>query len=207
MVQLDKKQIIILGAIAIIVVLVIGIYFYNHITQNNYEQMDIYSENAMTENKESVEKQEEKIVIHIAGQVKKPGVIRIKEGARIADIIEQAGGLNEEADITNINLAYPVEDGQKVIIPKKGEKLEEYETDKNDNLQREPSTKQNEKINLNKASKEELEKLQGIGEQTAQKIIDYRKTNGDFKQIEDIKNVEGIGDTKYENIKNFISIK
>ena len=78
-------------------------------------------QNTQTIQKIESEEEVEKIAIHIAGQVHHPGLIRIEEGARIADIIEAAGGLKEDADITQINLAYMVEDGQKITIPKEGD--------------------------------------------------------------------------------------
>ncbi len=177
--------------------------------------MEEISEEVVQENKENVENEEEKneIVIHIAGEVKNPGIVRINEGARIADIIEQAGGLTEFANITNINLAYIVEDGQKIIIPKQGEQEEnkEYITSETgegiiqENGQSQSTGKT--KININKAGLEELQQLQGIGEATAAKIIQYREENGDFKQIEDLKNVSGIGDAKFDTIKDSIRVK
>lgn len=212
MLNLSKKQLIILIAIGGVIVFVIGYYIYTTASNESYEQLDIISEEKDNQNKENVEnKQEEMIVIHIAGEVKKPGIIKIKEGARIADIIEAAGGLTQKANITNINLAYIIEDGQKITIPSKDEK-EERENITTENgegiINEERGTSAGKQIvNINKATKEQLCELQGIGESTADKIITYRKENGNFKQVEDIKNVPGIGDAKYENIKDKISVK
>ena len=177
--------------------------------------MEEISEEVVQENEENVENDEEKneIVIHIAGEVKNPGIVRINEGARIADIIEQAGGLTEFANITNINLAYIVEDGQKIIIPKQGEQEENKEyitSETGEGIIQENGQSQstgNTKININKAGLEELQHLQGIGEATAEKIIQYREEHGDFKQIEDLKNVSGIGDAKFDAIKDSIRVK
>lgn len=215
MLNLSKKQLIILITIGGVIVFVIGYYLYTTTSNESYEQLDIISEEKDDKNKENVEnEQEEMIVIHIAGEVKKPGIVKIKEGARIADIIEEAGGLTEKANITNINLAYIIEDGQKIIIPSKEEKVEieqegYIQTENGAGIINEEQgiSNKNQVVNINKATKEELQTLQGIGESTAEKIITYRKENGNFKQIEDIKNVPGIGDAKYENIKGKINVK
>ncbi len=229
MINLSKKQLAIIVGIGAIIVFVIVYYIYKiSIPEENYEQLDIIggdalvnSENKKEENKQNVENQQEEInqiVIHIAGEVKNPGIVKIKEGARIADVIEKAGGLTQKANITNINLAYVIEDGQKITIPSKenvGEKENQNENISTESgqgiIEEEPKTNltsgKNTIVNINKASKEELQNLQGIGESTAQKIIDYRKENGEFKQIEDIKNVPGIGDAKFEAIKGSIKVK
>ena len=215
MLNLSKKQLIILIAIGGVIIFVIGYYLYTTTSNESYEQLDIISEEQDNQNKENVEKeQEEMIVVHIAGEVKKPGIVKTKEGARIADIIEEAGGLTENANITNINLAYIIEDGQKITIPSKDQKVEakqeEYiQTENEQGIINEEQGifNKNQVLNINRATKEELQTLQGIGESTAEKIITYRKENGNFKQIEDIKNVPGIGDAKYENIKDKISVK
>lgn len=216
MINLSRNQIIIIGIVCTIIISVIGYYIYTITNQNNYEELETISENTnVTENnKENTNTEEETIIVHIAGQIKKPGIVKIKDGARIADIIEAGGGLTEQADITNINLAYIVEDGQKISIPSKEENTEETEyitTDSGKNVIKENITSQEETkktvININKATVEELQQLQGIGEATAQKIIEYRKQNGNFKQKEDIKNVPGIGESKYETIKENIKVK
>lgn len=215
MLNLSKKQLMILIAIGGAIVFVIGYYLYTATSNESYEQLDIISEEKEDLNKENVEnEQEEIIVVHIAGEVKKPGIVKIKEGARIADIIEEAGGLTEKANITNINLAYIIEDGQKITIPSKEQKIvaeqEEYiQTENGEGIinEEQGTSSKNQVVNINKATKEELQTLQGIGESTAEKIITYRKENGNFKQIEDIKNVPGIGDAKYQNIKDKISVK
>ena len=217
MINLNKKQLAIVIGIGAIVVFVIVYYIYKiSITEESYEQLDVISENNQEQNKENVENKLEEIdliIIHIAGEVKNPGIVKIKEGARIADVIEKAGGLTEKANITNINLAYIIEDGQKITIPSEEQDTQEYISNDSGEGIREQNEKtnttstKNTTVNINKASKEELQTLQGIGASTAQKIIDYRDQNGNFKQIEDIKNVPGIGDSKFEAIKNNIKIK
>lgn len=215
MLNLSKKQLIILVAIGGVIIFVVGYYLYYTTSNESYEQIDIISEEKDDKNKENVEnEQEEIIVVHIAGEVKKPGIVKIKEGARIADIIEEAGGLTEKANITNINLAYIIEDGQKITIPSKEEKVEieqegYIQTENGVGIINEEQgvSSKNQVVNINKATKEEFQTLQGIGESIAEKIITYRKENGSFKQIEDIKNVPGIGDAKYQNIKDKISVK
>lgn len=222
MINLSKKQLAIIVGIGAVIIFVIGYYIYKiSIPEESYEQLNIVSEDTKEQNKENVEnnkEETEQIIIHIAGEVKNPGIVKIKEGARIADVIEMAGGLTDKANITNINLAYVIEDGQKITIPSK-ESIEEKEN-QNEYISSEsgqgvieetPKTNlesnENTIVNINKASKEELQTLQGIGESTAQKIIDYREQNGNFKQIEDIKNVPGIGDSKFEAIKESIKVK
>ncbi len=221
MINLTKKQLAIIIGIGVIIISVIGYYIYSLNTNESYEQLDEISENEdtqTTKNVENITEENEEIVIHIAGEVNTPGIVRIKEGSRIADVIEKAGGLTVKANLSNINLAYIVEDGQKITIPSKEEQeVKEYvtsesgegvshglpQTGSNQNT----TTNTNSKININKATKEELQTLSGIGESTAQKIIDYRKENGEFKQIEDLKNVSGIGEAKFNAIKDNIKIK
>lgn len=163
MIGLDKKQIIIGGAIIVVIVGIIGYYFYTHLQTNEEEILEIEEKNTIQTTNKTIENiEEEQIIVHIAGEVKKPGIIKTKEGARIADIIEEAGGLKEEADITDINLAYPVEDGQKITIPKKGQETNEYITEESTSNEENNTTTENKKININKANKEELQTLQGI---------------------------------------------
>lgn len=215
MLNLSKKQLMILILVGGVIIFVIGYYIYTVTSNESYEQLDIISEQQDNQNKENVQNEEEEmIIVHIAGEVKKPGIVKTKEGARIADIIEEAGGLTEKANIININLAYIIEDGQKIIIPSKEQKVEieqegYIQTENGVGIinEEQGSSNKNQLVNINKATKEELQTLQGIGESTADKIITYRKENGNFKQIEDIKNVPGIGDAKYENIKDKISVK
>lgn len=166
MIGLDKKQIIIGGVIIAVIVGIICYYFYTNLQTGEEEILEIEEENIVQENKQ-IDTIEEPIIVHIAGEVKKPGIIKTKEGARIADIIEEAGGLNEEADITDINLAYPVEDGQKITIPKKGQETNEYITEEStsnptNNTNTQTTNTKNKKVNLNKATIEELQTLQGI---------------------------------------------
>lgn len=214
--NLDKKQIIVIAIIAITVIGVIGYYIYTRTTNqtDNYQQINIIGEETITQNSQEVENTSQEIVVHIAGEVKKQGIVKIKEGARIADIIEKAEGLTENADITNVNLAYIVEDGQKITIPKAGQNANPIE--ENEEMKciledggiaiKEENTNVSTTININKANQEELQTLDGIGESTANKIIEYRKQNGNFKKIEDIKNVPGIGEAKYETIKDKIKV-
>ena len=183
--------------------------------------------NENIKNKETNKTDKNNIVIYIIGEVKQEGVYELDENSRISDAIETAGGTKENADLSQINLAYKIEDGMRIYIPKKGELVQDKEkiedktqeivtgkstditntTSVNTNLSINKKSKTDiEKINLNKATQTELETLPGIGPSTAEKIIAYRKENGNFKNIEDIMNVNGIGESKYNKIKDLISV-
>lgn len=144
------------------------------------------------------------VTIYISGEVNSPGVVTIDSDKRLSDAVGELGGLTNDADFNKINLAMKIEDEKHYIIPKIGEELEanneEPETDGSfDN-------KDSNKININTATIQELDSLPGVGEATANKILNYRQENGKFKSIEEIKNVNGIGDKKYEDLKEVICI-
>lgn len=122
--------------------------------------------------------------------------------------MEAAGGLTGEADINKINLAYIVKDGQKINIPNVNSvENESYITENiGENIIVEDVKTSSSLVNINTATQTELESVTGIGPSTALKIIKYREENGKFKKIEDIKNVSGIGNAKYETIKNEICV-
>mgnify|MGYP002533431290 CR=1 FL=1 len=213
--NLNKKQKTTILIIAIIVA--IGMIYFIYNKNQIRSDIDLESEiliSNTSENKTNVEIQEDLVIIHIIGSVKNPGIVKLKYGSRIEDAIEAAGGLTENADITNVNLAYVLDDGVKIRIPsitdeKNGdEQILEEESGENiieeTNMTLGASTKE---VNINKATETELQSLPGIGASLASRIIEYRNQNGKFSKIEDIKNVNGIGDSKYDNIKDFITVK
>lgn len=207
---LNKKQKIIVVVLIIIMCIVIGYYIISKTEKYDYSEIEKIP-NIIEEDQEVNDNiAENKIVIHITGEVEEEGVIELEKGARISDAIEEAGGTTEEADLSNVNLAYSLSDGQKVKIPNINEKDEEIivvEEKAGDNIIIEGNKSKEEKININKAAQTEIETLPGIGPSTALKIINYRNEHGKFKNIEDIKNVSGIGDSKFENIKEYICVE
>lgn len=126
----------------------------------------------------------------------------------MVDAIEEAGGLTKNADINRINLAYIVQDGQKINIPSLNSvENNSYITESiGENIIIEDITLETELVNINTATQTQLETLSGIGPSTALKIIQYREEKGKFRAIEEIKNVPGIGDSKFETIKNEICV-
>lgn len=151
---------------------------------------------------------EEVIFVDIIGEVKKPSVVEVGREERLQVAIEKAGGLTETAERKSVNLAQKLVDGAQYIIPSKGGQLvinysEDARLEEN-NIEK--SNSASGKININTASKEELEKLTGIGETLSQRIIEYREENGGFRSIESIKNVNGIGDKKFEDISRDICV-
>ena len=221
--NLTKKQKIVLGGVLTILLFVTFAYIYKNIysLDENSELIisnDLAPRNDLIENEfnqKNILDKEEKVIVHVIGEVNNPGVVTLKEGARIIDAINGAGGKTEEADLSKVNLAYVVEDGTRIYIPRINENLNQielmtqdagpsivingFETNNEEEIQ-------NAKVNINTANKEKLETLPGIGETTAQKIIDYREQNGRFNSIEDLKNVSGIGDAKFNSLKDKITV-
>lgn len=227
--DLTNKQKIILVIITAIIVFGGCYYIYSKDSNiidtedNDLKNLENIESNS-TENNIEEQYSDAMIIVHVSGAVNKEGIVELKVNSRIDDAIEKAGGLREDAYIDNVNLAYVLEDGMKIYIPniKEKEKIKNEMQDENtyvtntsgvkveksENNTNENSNKNsNKKVNINEATQSDLETLPGIGPSTASKIITYRKENGKFKSIEDIKNVSGIGDSKYNSIKDLISIK
>ena len=217
--KLNKNKIVI---IAIITICIFGIYYFfikedDYLENNSNSNILILNEENSSKAENLLEtkdnNKENKIVIYVTGAVKKEGIYEIEENSRIADCIEIAGGLNEDADINNINLAYILCDGMKIHIPRKNENInliqdntKSYISTDSNNKDNDKTNNKNIKVNINTANQAELETLPGIGPSTALKIIEYRKENGKFNNIEDIKNVSGIGDSKFNKVKEFIRV-
>lgn len=141
------------------------------------------------------------IMVDIGGEVNNPMVVELKEGCRVEDAINAAGGITANADLTEINRAAFVEDGEKILIPSKN----------SESVSGDPSVKgavsySDKRVNINTADSDELQQLNGVGPVTAEKIIEYRESNGRFKAVEDIKNVSGIGDKTFEKFENDIRV-
>ena len=140
------------------------------------------------------------IMVHISGAVKNPGILKINSSKRVVDALEMAGGATDDADLDRINLAAKLHDEEKIYIPKIGE----VSNNEISSLVSSGENSNAEKININTADSTELQKIPGVGAKTAEKIINYRSQNS-FSSIEDIKNVDGIGDKKFESMKDYIS--
>lgn len=138
----------------------------------------------------------EDIFVHISGEINYPGLLKLKKGQRLYEAIEMAGGVTKDADLDSINLAMVLADEDKIYIPKLGESAPEFLLNIDSG---------NSKINLNRATKDELMNLNGIGDKTAEAIIKYRDENG-FNEIEDIMKVPGIGKGKFDKIKDDITL-
>lgn len=162
----------------------------------------IDKKNAIKINGNEVKGKNNKIAVYITGAVKNPGVYYLNENSRLNELLDICGGITQNADIEQINLAKKLVDSDKINIPEKQEKID---VEENINADIEINELDNKKININEASKESLMKLDGIGQTTADSIIEYRKVQR-FLEIEDIMNVPGIGKSKYEKIKENIVV-
>ena len=188
--QFCKKYKTYIICIIIIILSIISVIF-QYVQKNN--QMKV--------NLNKIENKEDKIAVYINGAVKNPGVYYLNQNSRLYELLDICGGVTDSADINNINLAKRLVDSDMITISEK--KLEDLNEQKSEDYFDDDNA--NEKININTASKEELMTLSGVGEQTANKIIEYRK-NIRFNEIEDLMNVNGVGNSKFESIKNYICV-
>ena len=172
-------------------------------SSNNSDQSsqstDLTKESAVKALDEQKEKLSRKIKVYICGEINNAGVYELESNSRVIDLINIAGGTRKDAYLESVNLAEILTDSQKIYIPSKEEILNSQNINSLSDLK-------NKIININFAGKNELELLPGIGPELAQRIIDYRKNIGAFKKKEDLKNVTGIGEKKYEAIKDLITI-
>ncbi len=166
---------------------------------------DIDRKNALKVNNKEANQESNKIAVYISGAVKTPGVYYLDKNARVYNLLDICGGIAENADITKLNLAQKLVDEDKIEVPVK---IEKSENDSEDTTIDDVNiSEENQLVNINTASETELTTLNGIGDATAKKIIDYREKNGKFDTIEDIMEVPGIGESKFNNIKESICVK
>lgn len=174
----------------------------------NHPEAISTDENRSTENISQPTETSGQIVVDIAGAVQKPGVYFLPANSIVEDGINIAGGFNKLADLNliakTINRAESIESHSKIYIPKRGDNINIINTTTTPNLSQNQTSAS--LININTASVTELDLLPGVGPVTAQRIVDHRLQNGDFKSIEEIKNVPGLGDAKFEALKDLIKI-
>ena len=164
------------------------------------------SKDSSTEKEVKEEKEEpleqDLITVDVKGAVKSPGIYDLPVGSRVNDAVQKAGGLTEQADSKALNLAQKISDEALVYVPTKGEESASQQAGSGTAS----STSKEKKVNINKASLEELKQVKGLGGKRAQDIIDHRETNGKFKSVDELKKVSGIGAKTIEKLKDYVTV-
>ena len=190
-----------------------GFFLLKPTSQTSVKETNLQAEVAAVSKETSTEKEvkkEEKeespeqdlITVDVKGAVKSPGIYDLPVGSRVHDAVQKAGGLTEEADSKSLNLAQKVSDEALVYVPTKGEEAVSQQAASGTT----PSTSKEKKVNLNKASLEELKQVKGLGGKRAQDIIDHRESNGKFKSVDELKKVSGIGAKTIEKLKDYVTV-
>lgn len=211
--NIKQKIGLILAALLIVILAFIWLFsIYGNDTSKNEIKKSQESNNEVEFKLGIKEKENKTIMVDISGEIITPGVVKLPEGSRIIDAITAAGGKTEDADLSKVNLAYILDDGVQLYIPRYNEKLEKeiVQTEPGVGIIQEginTTSKKDSKVNINTANKEKLATLPGIGEGTAEKIIEYRSKTGKFKTIDEIKKIPGIGESKFKSLKDKITIK
>lgn len=195
--DLEKRRAVIyLAAAAVVIAALIGFYLF----RQNQQNQKLLTEADVSASASAVQGTAGEVVVHVAGAVVSPGVYHLAANARVIDAVEAAGGMTAEADQNSLNLAGTLKDGQKVTVP--SQNGESGDSGAN----RASSGTASSLVNINTADKAALMTLPGIGEVLAQNIIDYREKSGGFSSIEEIKEVNRIGDKLFEQIKDSITV-
>ena len=184
-----------------------GFFFLKPVAQTPAKESNLQTEVTTVSKDEKEDKnQKEEVVeqdlitVDVKGAVKTPGIYDLPVGSRINDAVQKAGGLTDNADSKSINLAQRISDEALVYVPTKEEATSQEAHSNASN------TKENKKVNLNKASLEELKQVKGLGAKRAQDIIDHRESNGKFKSVDELKKVSGIGAKTIEKLKEYVTV-
>jgi len=215
MFNLSNQEKITIILLLIVVIIGGGIVLYKNI--NSEDSFTINRDSDISENKPAaVQIEIPPVIIHITGAVKSPGVYQLKSTDRIVDAVKIAGGATEEANLDLINLAALLKDGQKIIVPSKiynenGEEISKNIVNNAEAMYSSSSSSSSDsisgEININTANATMLQALPGIGPVLSERIIEYRNQNGFFGVIDDIKDVSGIAEKKFEGIKDLICVQ
>jgi competence protein ComEA len=137
-----------------------------------------------------------RLVVHVVGAVRRPGLFRLPDGSRVADAVARAGGPTRHADLAAVNLAAPLADGQQVVVPRRAPP---------GSAETAGAPVSGSKVSLAVATVEQLDELPGIGPVTAQKIVDWRAAHGPFGSVEDLDDVPGIGPARVEQLRDLVT--
>ncbi len=196
---LSRQQLIVWAAVGLVILLIGANYLRGQISSTARE------ENApVTAELKETRTTASRLKVHVIGAVAKPGLYEVDAGSRVADALEKAGGATPNADLDKVNLAAKITDGQQLAVPEKG--AGGAASSGGQSAGAPTAAGANQPINLNTASLDDLNLLDGIGPKTAQKIIDYREANGGFKSIEELMEVPGIGPAKFEQLKGKVVV-
>ncbi len=143
---------------------------------------------------EEKERRQAPVVVAVAGEVRRPGIVRVRAGARVDVAIRRAGGLTRRGDPTAVNLAARLQDGQQIVIPRVG----------GGEAAASPEAGADAPISLSSATVEQLDTIDGIGPTLAQRIVDYRGEHGGFRSIEELQEVDGIGEARFETLREAV---
>ena len=192
---------IILAFVCSLVLIIGGLFYFNQNKTEDYSGVSFSNISNETNNKDekAENRHDEKIFVDVKGAVKHPGVFETTKDKRVKDLIEEAGGLLDDADTSTLNLSQKVKDQMVIYVLKHGEKPKQISDGGS-------SSSNADVININTANKEQLMKISGVGKTKAEAIISYREKNGDFKKKEDITKVRGIGKATFEKIKDKIEV-
>ena len=192
---------IILAFVCSLIVIIGGLFYFNQSKTEDYSGVSFSNISNETNNKDekAEDKHDEKIFVDVKGAVKHPGVFETTKDKRVKDLIEEAGGLLDDADTSTLNLSQKVKDQMVIYVLKHGEKPKQISDSGS-------SSSNTDVININTANLEQLMKISGVGKTKAEAIISYREKNGDFKKKEDITKVRGIGKATFEKIKDKIEV-
>ena len=192
---------IILAFVCSLVLIIGGLFYFNQNKTEDYSGVSFSNISNETNNKDekAENRHDEKIFVDVKGAVKHPGVFETTKDKRVRDLIEEAGGLLDDADTSTLNLSQKVKDQMVIYVLKHGEKPKQISDGGS-------SSSNTDVININTANKEQLMKISGVGKTKAEAIISYRDKNGDFKKKEDITKVRGIGKATFEKIKDKIEV-
>ena len=184
-----------------------GFFFLKPVAQTPAKESNLQTEVTTVSKDEKEDKNQKEeaveqdlITVDVKGAVKSPGIYDLPVGSRINDAVQKAGGLTDNADSKSINLAQKISDEALVYVPTKEEATSQATQSNAFN------SKENKKVNLNKASLEELKQVKGLGAKRAQDIIDHRDSNGKFKSVDELKKVSGIGAKTIEKLKEYVTV-
>lgn len=191
---------IILAFVCSLVLIIGALFYFNQNKPEDYSGVSFSNISNETNNKDerAENRHDEKIFVDVKGAVKHPGVFETTKDKRVKDLIEEAGGLLDDADTSTLNLSQKVKDQMVIYVLKHGEKPKQISDSS--------SSSNTDVININTANKEQLMKISGVGKTKAEAIIAHREKNGDFKKKEDITKVRGIGKSTFEKIKDKIEV-